>query len=123
MRRVRQGEIYHVTLPAPEGSGPGGRHYAVVIQHNTRNIPTLHTAIVCLLTGQLSSGDHPGNVTLRPSEGGLPEQSVVNTSQILTLDKRIYLGDRDYIGRVDPETMPKILEGVRLQIEGFRFDP
>jgi mRNA-degrading endonuclease toxin of MazEF toxin-antitoxin module len=76
-----------------------------------------------LLTGQLSSAVHPGNFRLRPDEGGLPEHSAVNTSQILTLDRRIYLQDEDYIGCVDPETMPEILKGVRLQIEGFKFDP
>lgn len=76
-----------------------------------------------MLTGQLSKGDHPGNVRLRPGEGGLPEQSVVNTSQILTLDKRIYLQDEDYMGCVDPERMSEILECVRLQLEGIKFDP
>jgi mRNA interferase MazF len=54
---------------------------------------SFNTAVVCLLTETLSAGNHPGNVTLRPGEADLREQSVVNVSQMLTLDKRIYLVD------------------------------
>lgn len=118
--QVRQGEVYHLVLPPPLGSEPGHNHFAVVVQHDSRNKSNFNTAVVCLLTEALSQGRHQGNVTLRPGEARLREQSVVNVSQMLTLDKRVYLGD--FVGNVDPETMPKILAGIRELLEGRKTD-
>lgn len=113
---VRQGDIYHVKLPPPVGSGPGDPHFAVVVQHDSKNDSTLRTTVVCLLTTVISKAKVRGNVVLMPDEGNLPEHSAVNVSQILTLDNKEYLGER--IGRVYPETMLRILEAIRVTFEG-----
>lgn len=122
---VRQGEVYHVDLPEEEdlpedwGSGPKGPHPVVVIQHNSRNASALNTVVCCLLTTNLDLGEVGGNVTLSEDEANLPEPSVVNVSQIIALDKR-FLGRR--YGEVEIITLHRILEGVRLLLEGFKFD-
>ena len=76
--------------------------------------------MVCELTSVLKRANDPGNVLLVPGEGDLPEQSVVNVSRIVTLDKRI-LGNR--IGVLDPQRMREVMDGVRLVLEGEEDDP
>ena len=87
----------------------------MVIQSDDFNRSAIHTVVVCELTSVLRRANAPGNVLLVPGEGQLPEQSVVNVSRIVTLDKEI-LSNR--IGWLDTERMREVLDGVRLVLEG-----
>lgn len=102
---IWQGDIYYVDLGEPRGSEPGYWHYVVVIQSNTMNSSRISTVVACVLTHRLDCGRIPGNVTLDFREGLLPQQSVVNISQVVTLDKDD-LGDK--IGDLDDERMREI---------------
>ena len=93
----------------------GFPHYVVVIQSDDFNRSPIDTVVVCELTTVLRRANAPGNVLLVPGEGNLPEQSVVNVSRMVTLDKGI-LGNR--IGVLDNERMREVLDGVRLVLEG-----
>lgn len=122
---VRQGEVYHVKLPRvgeelPKawGSGPSGPHPVVVIQHDSRILESLNTVVVCVITGNTDLEETGGNVSLAEDEANLRKPSVVNVSQILTLDKG-FLGR--CIGEVRPSTMFSIMRGVRDLIEGFKM--
>ena len=53
----------------------------------------------------------PGNVLLEPSTSGLYRDSVVNISQILTLDRNL---TGSVIGHLDPRRMAEVDEGIRL---------
>jgi mRNA interferase MazF len=117
---VRQGDIYFVSLAPPTDFEPGYPHYVVVVQSNEVNESDVNTAIVCCLTTTLSRADAPGNVLLAPGEGGMPEQSVVNVSQMLTLDKR-RLTDRRAV--LDHVRMREVVAGIRLVLEGERGLP
>lgn len=92
----------------------------MVVQSDVFNGSPIHTVVVCELTSVLKRANDPGNVLLVPGEGDLPEQSVVNVSRIVTLDKRI-LGNR--IGVLDPQRMREVMDGVRLVLEGEEDDP
>jgi len=92
----------------------------VVIQSDDFNRSPIHTVVVCELTSVLRRANDPGNVLLVPGEGNLPEQSVVNVSRIVTLDKEI-LGDR--IGVLDNERVREVIAGIRLVLEGDRGLP
>jgi mRNA interferase MazF len=59
----------------------------VVVQNDIFNRSAIATSIVCLITSNLSRANAPGNVLLKAGEAGLPKASVVNVSQILTVDK------------------------------------
>ena len=87
----------------------------MVIQSDDFNRSPIHTVVVCELTSVLRRANHPGNVLLVPGEGNLPEQSVVNVSRVVTLDKNI-LGNK--IGVLDYERMHEVMDGVRLVLEG-----
>lgn len=61
----------------------------------------------------------PGNVLLEAGEGNLPQPSVVNISQIFTVDKA-QLGE--YIGALSPARLQQIVEGIRLLIQPAEVD-
>ena len=111
---IRQGDIYWVDLQEPIGSEPGYRHPHVVVQNDVFNCSRIHTVVVCALTSNLQRAEAPGNVLLKPGEANLPKQSVVNVSQIFTVDKR-QLGEK--IGSLSTLRVREILDGIRLVLE------
>jgi mRNA interferase MazF len=84
---VRQREVYWLDLGPATGSAPAERHPCVVVQNDVFNRSAIGTSVVCLITSNLSRAKAPGNVLLKKGEANLPKASVVNVSQILTLDK------------------------------------
>lgn len=111
---IRQGEIFWVFLDDPIGSEPGYLHPHVVIQNNLFNASRIGTVVVCALTSNLARAKSPGNVLLNKGEAGLPKQSVVNVSQLFTLDK-IQLGEK--IGALSQSRVREVLDGVALLLE------
>ena len=110
---IKQGDIYWVDLGEPSGSGPGYRHPYVVVQNNLFNQSRIHTIVVCELTTNLQRAKAPGNVLLEAGEANLPRQSVINISQIFTVDK----SDLDeYIGTLLPDRIRQIVDGFLLLI-------
>jgi len=108
---AKQGEIYWVDLGEPSGSEPGYRHPHIVIQNNIFNSSNINTVVVCSLTSNLKRSKAPGNVSLDKGEANLPKKSVVNISQIYTVNKSDLV---EKIGQVSEKRMYKILEGLKL---------
>lgn len=111
---IHQGDIYWIDFEEPKGSEPGYRHPHVVIQNNLFNRSNIRTVLVCPLTSNLKRANAPGNVLLDKREGALPKQSVVNVSQVFTVDKS-QLGE--YIGTLLPRRVRQILDGIKLLVE------
>ena len=111
---IRQGDIYWVDLQEPIGSEPGFRHPHVVVQNDVFNCSRIHTVVVCALTSNLQRAEAPGNVLLKPGEANLPKQSIVNVSQIFTVDKRQL---EEKIGSLSTLRVREILDGIRLVLE------
>ena len=111
---IRQGEIYWIDLGEPSGSEPGYRHPHIVIQNNVFNRSRINTVVVCVLTSNLKRAEAPGNVLLEEGEANLPKQSVVNVSQIFTVDKKDLA---EKIGTVSPKRIEEILAGIKLVLE------
>lgn len=78
-------------LPDPVGSGPGYRRPVLIIQSDSFNRSRINTVVVAVITGNLELAGAPGNILLSTRFSGLPKTSVVNVSQILTLDKNLLL--------------------------------
>ncbi len=108
---VRQGEVYWVDLGSPLGSEPAYRHPHVVVQSDVYNRSRLRTVIVCALTSNLRRAELPGNVLLDAGEANLPRPSVVNVTQVFTVD-RTELGEP--IGRLSRRRVREIVDGIRL---------
>ena len=87
MSDIRQGQVYWLDFAPITGSAPAERHPCVVVQNDIFNRSAIRTSVVCLITSNLSRANAPGNVLLKKGEANLPKASVVNVSQILTIDK------------------------------------
>lgn len=116
---IRQGEIYWVYLDDPVGSEPGYLHPHVVVQNDVFNASRISTVVVCALTSNLKRAAAPGNVLLNKAEAGLPKQSVVNISQLFTVDKT-QLGEK--IGMLSPKRIGEVLAGLALLLEPRGLD-
>jgi mRNA interferase MazF len=111
---IEQGEIYWIDFDEPSGSEPGYRHPHVVIQNNLFNASKINTVVVCALTSNLKRAEAPGNVILAKGEANLPKQSVVNITQIYTVNKTDLA---EKIGKVSEKKCKEILEGIKLLTE------
>lgn len=98
----------------PHGSEPGYRHPHVVIQNNVFNESRINTVVVCALTFNLKRANAPGNVLLKKGEGNLPKDSVVNITQIITVNKSDLI---EKIGTLPSSKIRQIFEGIKLLAE------
>jgi mRNA interferase MazF len=111
---IEQGDIFWIDLETPPGSEPGYRRPFVVVQNNLFNRSRIGTVVVCALTSNLKRAQAPGNVLLEEGEGNLPRQSVVNISQLFTVDR----GDlEEQIGSLSRQRVGQIVDGLRLLLE------
>ena len=111
---INQGDLYWIELDEPEGSEPGYKHPHVIVQNNLFNRSKIKTALVCPLTSNLKRASAPGNVLLDKKESNLPKESVVNVSQVFTVDKTQLC---EYIGTLSSKRMTEILNGIRLVLD------
>lgn len=84
---MKKGEIWWTSLEDPKGSEPGFRRPTVIVSSNDFNASKINTLIVALITSNLKLSKAPGNFELSKKDSGLSRKSVVNVSQIMTLDK------------------------------------
>ncbi len=112
--RIRQGDVYWIDLDEPRGSEPGYRHPHVVVQNNIFNASKIGTVVVCALTSNLKRGEAPGNVLLKKGEANLKKDSVVNVTQLVTVDKTDLI---EQIGALSPTRVRQIVDGIKLLIE------
>ncbi len=115
---IRQGDIFWVNLGTPSGSAPGYRHPHVVVQNNLFNQSKINTVVVCALTSNLKRAGAPGNVLLTKGEANLKKASVVNISQMVTVDKSDLTKK---IGTLPLSRVEQIIDGIKLLIEPRRI--
>jgi mRNA interferase MazF len=111
---IRQGEVYWIDFGPTAGSAPAERHPCVVVQGDTFNRSRIATTVVCLITSNLARAAAPGNVALKKGDANLPKASVVNVSQILTVDKT-ELTER--IGKLPASALDAIRTGLEVVFE------
>jgi len=117
---MRQGEIYWLTL-AGTGSEPAGRRPALVVQDDRFNRSAINTVVVAAVTSNLRLAAMPGNVRLKKGEANVPRPSVVNVSQLGSIDRSRFGGR---VGALSPSRMTEVLRGLALvlgvdRLEGF----
>jgi len=109
MVTISQGEVWWADLGEPTGSRPGVHRPVVVVQGDALNRSQLATVVCVALTSNLKWSAAPGNVILPARTTGLPQDSVANTSQIVTLDKT-ELTER--VGKLSKAKLELVLSGV-----------
>ncbi len=108
---IRQGNVYWYDFGEPTGSEPGYRRPAIVIQNDTANLSAIKTTMVCAVTTNLRLARALGNVLLDPGEANLPQRSIVNVSQIVTINKSD-LTDDAYIGALSQTRIDGVFTGI-----------
>jgi len=111
---IERGEIWWADLPDPRRSEPGYRRPVLIIQADSFNRSRIQTAIVAILTSNLELAQAPGNVLVPARASGLTRDSVVNISQLLTLD-RSFLTEQ--AGILPPRLQGAVDQGLRKVLE------
>ena len=84
---IERGRIYWADLGAPAGSRPAKRRPVLVISADTYNNSRLATVLAVVITSNTELATMPGNVFLPAAATGLPKDSVVNVTAVVTLNK------------------------------------
>src|SRR5690349_24947358 len=111
---MQRGDIWWADLPEPRGAAPGYRRPVLLIQADAFTNSRIATVVAVAITSNLQIAAAPGNVLLRAAESGLPKDSVINVSQIVTLDK-LTLDER--VGHVTARTLEQVEDGIRLALD------
>jgi mRNA interferase MazF len=114
MAKTLRGEIWWADLPEPRRSEPGYRRPVLVIQADSFNSSKIQTVIVAVITSNRDLADAPGNVPLPARYSGLPRDSVINVSQVLTLDRGFLT---EHAGTLSQRLQRSVDEGLRLVLQ------
>jgi mRNA interferase MazF len=111
---IRRGDIWWADLVEPRGSEPGFHRPLLIVQADGFNRSRIATVLAVVLTTNLRLVDAPGNVLIPAKAAGLPQDSVANVSQVVTLD-RDFLDKR--VGKVPTRLMAAVDGGLKLVLD------
>lgn len=84
---IQRGSICWADLGEAHGSRPAKRRPVLVIQAGPFNASRLNTTIVAVITSNTALAAMPGSVFVPAAVSGLPKDSVVNVTALVTLNK------------------------------------
>jgi mRNA interferase MazF len=107
---TQRGDVSWADLGDPHGSKPAKRCPVLVIQADPYNASRLSTTLAAVITSNTGLAAMPGNVFIPAIASGLPRDSVVNVTALVTLDK----ADLDpAVGRLPSSLMHEVDRGLR----------
>ena len=111
---IERGEIHWADLGAASVSRPAKRRPILVVQSDPYNASRLATVVAAVITSNTALAAMPGNAFLPATATGLPRDSVVNVTALVTLNKTD-LADR--VGRLSLALMNEVDRGLRRVLE------
>ncbi len=111
---IKRGEIWWAELPAPAGSGPGYKRPLLIIQSNEFNKSKIKTIIAAVITSNTILAGAPGNILLSTRKSKLSKESVINVSQIITVDKSFLTSK---VHTLPHKLMAQVDEGLKLVLK------
>jgi mRNA interferase MazF len=106
----RRGDVCWADLGEPSGSKPAKRRPVLVIQGDSFNASRLNTTLVAVITSSTRLAAMPGNVFVPAAASGLPRDSVVDVTALVTVDKT----DLDpAVGQLPVTLMHRVDRGLR----------
>ena len=108
---MKRGEIWWADIRDPAGSEPGFRRPVLIVQADAFTRSRIRTVVAAAITSNMQLAEAPGNVFLPRGTSGLNRKSVVNVSQLVTLDKS-FLTER--VGGISPGKLRETEIGLRL---------
>lgn len=107
---IARGDVWWADLGSPRGSAPAFRRPVLVVSDDRYNASRLQTVTVVVLTSTARLAALPGNVAVAAELSGLEKDSVVNVTQVATID-RDALEHR--AGQVPTWLMTQVDDGLR----------
>lgn len=108
---VRRGDLWWASLPKPSRSESGHARPVLIVQSDDFNRSRISTVLAAVITSNIALADAPGNVRVPRGQAKLGKESVVNVSQLITVDKS-FLTER--IGRLPDTLLEQVTDGLRL---------
>src|SRR5918992_3604190 len=84
---MERGSVHWADLGETIGSRPAKRRPVLIIQSDSYTRSRLATVLVAVLTSNTRLAAAPGNVFVPAASAGLPRDSVVNVTALVTLNK------------------------------------
>ena len=107
---TERGDVCWADLGEPRGTKPAKRRPVLVIQADPYNVSRLNTTLAAVISSNTGLAAMPGNVFVPAIASGLPKDSVVNVTSLVTLDKT----DLDpAVGRLPASLMHEVDRGLR----------
>ena len=97
----------------PVGSAKSFRRPVLVAQGNAFNRSRIATVVVVPLTRNLRLADAPGNVLFKARDTGLPDDSVANVSQIVTIDRSVL---DELVRQIGARQLALVLDGIDVDL-------
>lgn len=107
---IARGEIWWADLGSPRGSAPALRRPVLIVSDDRYNASRLRTVTVVVLTSTARLAALPGNVAVAAELSGCDKDSVVNVTQVATID-RTALEER--AGQLPAWVMTQVDDGLR----------
>jgi len=111
---IKRGEIWWAEIPEPKGLEPEYKRPLVVIQSNEFNKSRINTIVAAVITTNIRLAQAPGNIMLTVKQSNLPKKSVINVSQVITIDKT-FLNEK--AGTLSNKIMDIVDDGLRLVLK------
>lgn len=111
---IHHGEIWWSDLGKPRGSEPAFTRPVLVISADSFNASQINTVVIAVLTSNVALAQAPGNVLVSQTDSGLPKPSVVNVSQLLTVDKSFLIKK---VGKLSRAALHNVTVGLRLVLD------
>lgn len=108
---MKKGEIWWASLGEPGGSEPGFRRPVIIVSANEFNDSRINTVLAVVVTTNLRLADAPGNILLEKKHSKLAKDSVINVSQLITVNKE-FLTEK--ISKLNAQHLNAVNEGLRL---------
>ena len=108
---INRGQVWWADLGVPRGASPGFERPVVVIQADGFNKTDIDSVIIAISTTNLRLARMPGNVSISAGTAGLKVASVINITQLFTVDKTDLLL---LLGNIPSNIMEQIDKGLRL---------
>ncbi len=104
-----RGEIWWASM-----SEPGYRRPVLVIQADSFNRSAIATVVCAVITSNTQLARAPGNVLLEKKASRLSRPSVINVSQIVTIDKSFLT---ECVGSVPASVLRNVKAGIKLVLD------
>ena len=101
-RDLKRADVVWVDFGEPRGSEPGGLRPALVVQNDVGNVHSPNTIVVAVTR---TIKRYPVSVVIEPDESGLPDPSMVDCAQMLTISKQSII---EKVGTLGAKTMAEV---------------